>query len=802
MEFQNAKDSTILLDSTTSKLNTDSGYQGMSDDEMDLDKVVTSAPAAVSLPSTQEIEGSMSPKLSLATNETAHDLDRQRTTEGSFHSALEDVGKKENSKEPLVLPEQMDIDIEPCIPAESPCSPHHSPLSNPAEATTVSEDAVDLGGIENESILDEIPSADALHSSSAESSPVKPLGRKSSLTFAALPAREPLTTKKSIGAQSSVASHFEQSRATMNRGSFLGRFTGGKSIGGSRQPDPVHAGSDDEMDIDKVEKFTQVREEPDGDNKITKLHNKSSTQRLHDKINMLGKSQPARPTKSIPAAAIVTQPNYPDLAAFGSEPATSIQVSTEAKVAGILNNANDDDDDWIKPPQKQIGEPKRPQLPKSTSVDVMEDIRGKRNISDQQFGIGNYDRDTVKESSPLRQNTNVDSHHNERSFSALVYSKSPKTDARNHLEMAVKPKATLEPALSHENPSKTSTIPVSTPSSKRNVDGPLSASKSKLQSIMKTARGLFTSSAGVSAQAKMETMSPHPVRKLGPAQVSSEENTNFRPIELSDNKILIDTNTNHRTQTAEPEQCHNNLTKPDEGRKTRSSTEKEVKRKENEAKERERVESELEQAAESERQRIVIQKRELRSNLTNVTIQVEVEETSYTKQSKPTRQSPRRAQKQQEPRKLVDHPGSQLKEAHDSQINHSIAPPSNPSQQQPCNIQRSKEPRRPVKPAKEVVPKPKPQPVAIRVGTLSQRIPLTNAALSSTLQDSLPLPPQKQPGPIKKPSTASLQTSASNNSLKSSISSAAPKPKALLAAERKKEQVSTADQTSNILLML
>lgn len=37
---------------------------------------------------------------------------------------------------------------------------------------------------------------------------------------------------------------------------------------------------------------------------------------------------------------------------------------------------------------------------------------------------------------------------------------------------------------------------------------PISASKSKLQSIMKTARSLFTSSAGVSAQAKMETLTP------------------------------------------------------------------------------------------------------------------------------------------------------------------------------------------------------------------------------------------------------------------------------------------------------
>lgn len=782
---------------------------------MDVDEVAAITQVVVSLPSTQEVEeGSTSPKLPLNTNEATQNSERQRTTEGSFHSALEEINKKEFSKELPDLPGEEDMAVDSNNPAESTKTPHQSdpstlldpnPSDPPAlvEVVAVSEDAMDLGGMENESLLEENPSIDASHSSSAESSPAKPLVRKSSLTFAALPAREPLTTKKSIGAQVSGTSHFEQSRATMNRGSFLGRFTGGKSIGSLRQPDIVHATSDDEMDIDKTEKHALAREESDGETKITKLHNKSSTQRLHEKINMLGKSQPARLTKSIPAAAILTQPNYPDLAAFDSVVATTSQISTETKVVSIPSN--DDDDDWIQPPQTDPGELKRPQLPKSISVDVMEDIRGKRNISDQQFGIGNYDRDPVKESSPLRQNVIPDPQCSERIYSqpALAYTpKSPlKTAAQSLLETAAAPTSTLEPETSHGGFTKTSTTPTSTPSPKRYVDGPLSASKSKLQSIMKTARGLFTSSAGISAQAKMETMSPHSTRKRGRDQAPIEnENPSAKPARTLEDRMLADSHCKKQTKAAAFEQCTSTLARSDEGRKTRSSTEKEVKRKEGEARERERIESELEQSRETEERNVVAQNRDLRStNLTDVSQHAEVEETKITnhmKQNKPIRQSPRRAQNQQKPMKADGHMENQPNEADNSQKTHLMAPPLNPHQQ-PSHIQRPKEPRRPVKPAKEAAPKPKPQPVAIRVGTLSQRIPLTNAAISSTLQDSLPpAPPPKQSGPVKKPSTASLQSSVSNNSLKSSVTTNAPKPKALLAAERKKEQVSMIDLLS------
>lgn len=95
---------------------------------------------------------------------------------------------------------------------------------------------------------------------------------------------------------------------------------------------------------------------------------------------------------------------------------------------------------------------------------------------------------------------------------------------------------------------------------------------------------------------------------------------------------------------------------------------------------------------------------------------------------------------------------------------------------------------RPTKPGRDAIQKPRPQPVAIRVGTLSQRMPITTATLASTLQETLPPADAKRPGHTKTISNTSLQSSTSNNAFKTSISSQPTKPKALLAAERKKEQ--------------
>lgn len=609
------------------------------------------------------------------------------------------------------------------------------------------EEAIEPGVVDKE--LEDDLIVDESRSPSQGSSPVRPLVRKSSLTFAALPAREPLTTKKSIGSRVSRTSHLEQSKANLSRGSFMERFTGGKSLGGLKQPESTqNKESKDHMDIDmdvEIEGPDLIREDSDADSKMTRLHNKSSTQRLHDRINLLGKSQPSRPTKSILAAAIAAVPSYPALPSLEPQQQQPQQPQHEAASEAMDFQTNEqDDDDWIQPPQPQLNT-SRPQLSKSISVDVMEDVRGKQTIGGNDFDRFRTDDHIGNVASPSHRlsargiPTGVTEH-------ARAASASPSnSDVRDSTPMA---------AVSAAKPVISST-PIDNPSSRRYVDGPLSASKSKLQSIMKTARGLFSSSAGVSAQAKMETLSPPSIG--GPAVVQS---------------LSIDETLESRAlrKARDPDSP---VEKP-VGRKTRSSTEKEEKRKESEAKERERAEADSARILEEEGRRPAMPQQGHHKDPIAEVVQ---------QPAKQTRQSPRKTKNQ-------DAPKAHAEPIEDDQPGLSMGPPVTRNQPQQQQVQKPKEVRRPTKPAREAASKPKPQPVAIRVGTLSQGIRMNNATLSTSLQESLP-PAQPKPTAVaKKTNNATIHTTVSNSNLKNPTSSAmTAKPKALIAAERKKEQV-------------
>ena len=698
------------------KANTDSGYHGLSEDDMDVDQMPQVVQSSAETNDTVEI----SPASHGGVQITATSQSEGRsTTETSFHSAREEMTKRDVISAALQEEASARADL-----SDSPGSTRNKPPhSAELGAKNAAEDAMDLDMVDKD--FNEDLAIDESRSPSQGSSPARQIVRKSSLTFAALPAREPLTTKKSLGA---------------NRGSFLGRLTGGKSIGGLKQSESAHEKEiNDEMDID-TEKPTLTREESDGDSKMAKLHNKSSTQRLHERINLLGKSQNARPTKSIPASATATSSIYPQLPNPEPQPQAQLSHQTSglpSKTAAVLGIPDEDDDDWIQPPRLQPSASSRPQLSKSVSADVMEGIRGKQTIGGHHFGV---DRNEIpiKGASPLRQGYASQPHGLEAASSASnTETGSP---SRPHKNAGV--------GYSHAVAPEQSTTPTGSPSSKRYVDGPLSASKSKLQSIMKTARGLFSSSAGVSAQAKMETLSTS-LRLQDEFQEPSGRS-------VIDNKV---------PGSGAP--CSPVINPA--GRKTRSSTEKEERRKQSEAKEREKAEAEAERAREQKEQKVNTQKQTQTRDLAEDTAPLP---------TKPTRQSPRKTQNQ-DPKHSVEH-------AEDEAPSRSMGPP------QQSHSQKPKDPRRPIRPAKEVGPKPKPQPVAIRVGTLSQGMRLNNATLSSNLQESLPTSQPKQPAVAKKPSNASIQSTTSNTSFKSSVTSASTKPKALIAAERKKEQVSDA----------
>ncbi|KAI4196815.1 MAG: hypothetical protein LQ350_006328 [Teloschistes chrysophthalmus] len=719
-QFEVAKDVAVTGDKENARLTKDSGYHGMTEDEMDIDEK-DDVPASEPKPAKE----SAGPHLLDQLNTTSSR--EQSTADVFFQSAKEEVTRElrvqtESTREGTKASPQFPT-------AQANESTRNEPSPQPQHMKPIDDALTDAKLADKASVLDEDVGMYSMRSPSEASSPgVKGLVRKSSLTFAALPAREPLTTKKSLGARQS-----QVDRGIMSRNSFLGRITGGKSLGGLRQPDAdSEVNDDDPMDIDGVENPSMNQQEFDGQTTTIKLHNKSSTQRLHDRINMLGKSQPARPTKSIPAAAALSQVSYPEMTSK-----SAIQNSV-----GLSSRADEDDDDWIQPPSKQAVDSPRPQLSKSVSADVMENLRGKLNISDEDFGRTSPE----KQPSPRRHSLPRESDCGP--FNATSPQRQPGGNSSKTI--------TADQALP-------STTPVGTPITTRHVDGPISASKSKLQSIMKTARGLFTSSAGASAQAKLE------LRNQAQLDSPNVPSPSKPPVIQNNTKLYPSLPAEPKANFALPAARPENPAKPPEGRKTRGSMERERKEKE-----RQQADEESEDREDEGAQKLALPQQ----NGTAVSGRgSEIPTTAEPSrvQQQPTRKSPRRVQNQD------DAPKPTEGDARDVLPAKTMQPPPSTHQSQ---LQRPREVKRPVKPAKETAPKPEPQRVAIRVGTLSQRIPLTNAALSSGLQDSLAPAPSKRPGLTKKTSTASIQTAASTSSFRA----AASKPKALLAAEKKKEQ--------------
>ena len=679
---------------------------------MDVDDVPTIPQSSAGTNDTLEVFPQSPPR----EQPPAVDLSEEHSaTERSFHSAREEITQK-------VISESTNNNVLPEAPPDVAGSTEPMQIEPDAVSDNIaSEGPIEIDSIEKD--LEEDLGVDASRSPSQGSSPARPLTRKSSLTFAPLPPRE-FTTKKSLGARASQTGYQDQSKGNLSRGSLLEQYTAGKSIGTSKQPESAHAKeTSDDLDLD-AGKRGLVREESDMDSKMTKLHNKSSTQRLHDKINMLGvvKPQPARSTKSIPFTATPAEAIYPEL----PKPEQPLQNTATSSSRAAPIQANEDEDDWIQLPQPDSKPTNRPQLPKSISTDVMEDIMDKRTIGGRDFGYGDVPEHGKRLPSPPRQYVVSQGNTNEVSRQkAASVSHSPRVNVP-------------QDEGSKEVPD-VSTTPVQSPSSRRYVDGPLSASKSKLQSIMKTARGLFSSSAGVSAQAKMETLSPSALQRheevLDP---------------LTD--ATLNNKSSHQNSLQDP------VPNP-VGRKTRSSKEKGETR--GSKAEMEQIEAHTKQGYEKTTRRQTDERAQ------------PMEGTRQ--QGKPPRRSPRNTQNADAPMTQADVAEGDLQ----ARSRGSLA-------QGQQHLQRLKEVRRLQKPAKGTASKPQPPPVAIKVA-LSQGMRMNNT-LATNLPESLPQSQPKQPNVNKKPSHPALHPSSSNSSLKTTIS-ATTKPKALIAAERKKEQV-------------
>lgn len=613
----------------------------------------------------------------------AHRSPPHRATSDSFHSAQENV-RRGGTVEPVNVDASPMHKVEVQVPRrseekkseqnikEKPARPesgkprdhevdtHHSEQEEPARTAPkagAAQSDHQQGGEDDASENRPLDNLEDIGSPSDESTPGRPLIRKSSLTFASLPAREPLTKKSLGGPGISGTSHVGAAKPSTG-GSGFGRQTGGRS---------THAAVDENSQDDKMDVDVVKDPENDSDARATKLHSKSSTQRLHEKISMLGKSQPSRPTKSIPSSQVA----YPDLPAVkpDTKPEPSGQKARETPAPDATEVENDD---WIKP----LDSP-RPALRKSQTMHVMEVDRDDANNDQMDIDDANGAAADRKPSPPQ----------------------------------------TRQKSMSVSNvPDGESTTPIGSPERR---DGPLSASKSRLQSIMKSAKGLFSSTGGASTGTKAETSSPDEPR-------------------IARNRA--------NTHTAGVGEERPSPVK--EGRRTRSSTEREERRKQQELEDRrDEEQSRLQEAAAKEK----------------TSVEPEARPASPRRLPRPQRQ----AAKEPEPADT----GSKSAASHSTQS-------SKPAD------------RRPVKPTREAAQKPKPQPVSIRVGSaLSRQMPLASSSLSSSVHESnTPAPPSSsKQQTVKKPSNSSLHTAPSNSSFKSSASNQSQR-KAQLASERKKEQ--------------
>ncbi|KAH0553194.1 hypothetical protein GP486_006629 [Trichoglossum hirsutum] len=774
------------------KENTDSGYHGMSSDDMDTDE----APTASGMDPI-DIATANNTRLNASQTITGRATD-ERTTEGSYHSAPEELGsrnehtgsrngigssadaltgvneKQETLHSPNRSPNRID---EQRYPSVSPIR-----IVSPAKGTSV-EDPV-------ESVLEDghVSASESQHedagsrTTSEGSSPVRPFIRKNSLKLPSLPAREPLTTKKSIGARASRTSHLDQLRANgPSLAGYQGRQTGGKGSSGSQ-----HAGKEPDRDGYRSDDDEHGRGQLDD---ALKLHSKTSTQRLNEQIYMLGQSRPPRPTKSV---------LYPELPQVDSEKPTAINLNHGNPLTLVPAMAKpaltDDDDDWIpmKPtvPVKSAG---RPHVADVNPADAMEQDTGKVDTYESRHGVSALGlRPVVKTRSPLRQpeiperGSSILGHHKNASTSILP---SP-TRLESTTDLSTKPISVSNPNLpsvfEDDNPSSMTTALTGSPTSRRFVDGPSSA-KAKLTSMLKSAKGLFASSASVSAAAKMESFSPSSSRTRDHASIEDV----MRGKQGSRNGL-------ESVETQQHEAANT-------GFDARSSADREDKLNEKEAKERERIVKEqqrndgrLEKAREKERQKAAVYGQEMGK----VAI-LEKPESKAVGPHKhfdgPNKMGPGDTNRNAGIRVNAGTINAVLPDDDVEMTDASAPAPEVPLSrgqvQPPSQVQKPRELRRPTRPTKANSVKPKPTPVAIQVYT-SQReldhrkIHPSNSTLATNLQELLPAPAPKQVGPVGKASNSSLQTVASTNSIKGSTSSASTRSKAPLTAAsmRKKEQ--------------
>ena len=300
--------------------NTDSGYHGMTEDEMEADNTQTDADTvpSQSLPEMQSVplrENQSPPrrlKDDLDAAEPASDESFMSAKEAVSHNASKEQLYPDLEEDNATVPDE-DMEVDEPEPEAQEDEPEQEAHEDVASPTTKEPEEPEEAAEPTEQELH----AEMSHDPSEISSPAQPLARKSSFTFSSLPAREPLTAKRSIGGRNS---HMD----ALNRNSVFAKSVG-KSFGVT-------------LDDDVDKETSQAKEEE------RKLQGKTSAQLLHERISMLGKAKDSRSSKSIPQAL------YPQLPENGDDDEQAgAEDAPEPPPKDAPAIVDDEDDDWIAP---------------------------------------------------------------------------------------------------------------------------------------------------------------------------------------------------------------------------------------------------------------------------------------------------------------------------------------------------------------------------------------------------------------------------------------------------------------------
>ncbi|KAI5845684.1 hypothetical protein DFP73DRAFT_572921 [Morchella snyderi] len=469
-----------------------------------------------------------------------------------------------SEKMPTLPTEQSPI---PPLAAVEPIRPQTLSLENSAEPEKNSPAAPQTPGDE-----------DSSRSSSSSESPAPeiPMARKSILNFASLPAREPLTNKKkSLGVKHTRDSNVEQVRLNgTSRASWMNRKGNGKSLGASsRQIERMEKADKETKEVGMKDAKEEEEEEEeiflktdasnslkrktetvrDGSRKKSKgtseeselesdesngetakavaLHNKTSTQRLHDKIQQLGKVNASREARPFPSSgSSVAYPELPQLendtvqAVPASKSTESEKGQPSVTTIGQTSIAQDDEE-WIPMPKQTL----------TRSQSQKEEIAAKeqtlaRSQSHTEGTVASKQQETEKPvSARWRHHSPQHTSPQPTSIRTITTSESA-PNLRSPAAVRQLPLSPLKASFS-EDWIKT---PAS-PAAKSSGEGAITAVKAHTSVVFKKAKEMLLKSSTASTSAKIETMNPAS-RGWHGGQNSREQNSREQPKNIGSQK--------------------------------------------------------------------------------------------------------------------------------------------------------------------------------------------------------------------------------------------------------------------------